>query len=150
MILGGIPYANGLPSSEEQPAMKGLKPLESAILHKLTGNWGPHVERSISMPSAGWNTIVDEEVFSGPLIYDTFPWDYDKDRPLLKDKTEKRQHLTTKQWKTADIDFVRPDDFLKPFLKCHICKKNHARELWQYYHPTRISPVKFQMWSKSG
>ncbi len=140
MELGQIEYANGLPSSKKQPKMKGLDHQKTAIIHKLTGNWGPHVEEKNAMPSTGWNTIIDEDVFSGPLIYSAFPWDYDKQRPLLKNKRETRRHLN----KEAPRTFDRPPEFLKPYLTCSICQENHERELWRFYHPKTKPPSIFK------
>ena len=142
--LGGIEYANGLPSSKKQPKMKGLDPQETAIIHKLTGNWGPHVEEKNAMPSTGWNTIIDEDVFSGPLIYSAFPWNYDKQRPLLKNKRETRRYLNKKALSQSPSTFVRPSQFLKPYLTCPSCRKNHERELWRFYHPKTNPPSRFK------
>jgi len=144
MKLGQIEYANGLPSSEKQPAMKDLNHLKTAIIHKLTGNWGPHVEEKNSMASTGWDTIIDEEVFSGPFIYAAFPWDYDKQRPLLKNEGEKQHHLNRRDWQRSDITFVRPSQFLQPYLTCPTCRKKHERELWGFYHRTKMAPSEFK------
>ena len=123
VALDKIVYANGLPSAEKQPAMKDLAPLESAIIHKLTGNWGPHVEQQTRMPSAGWNTIIDEEVFSGPLIYDAFPWDYPGPRPLLK-KEAGGDALSRRQWKASRVPFAR--EGFRP--GCPRCGKGHPKK----------------------
>jgi hypothetical protein len=128
-----IAYANGLPSSSKQPAMKGLRPLESAIIHKLTGNWGPHVEeKHASLPADGWNTLVDEDVFSGPLIYQAFPWKYRGSRPLLKEASEKKA-LTQRQWKKAAVALVRPPEFLGP-VWCPKCSPGVSRP---YFAPPK-------------
>ena len=152
-IFGGkmapsIPYANGLPSSDRQPEMKGVVPLESAIIHKLTADWGPHVEKAIPMPSAGWNTIVDEEVFSGPVIFAAFPWDYAGKRPLLKTEEEKGI-LSRRDWKSATVtpsrgQHWRAQDWLPPPLRCPLCAESHERENWDSYHPGETPPSQFK------
>ena len=80
-----IEYANGLPSSKEQPEMKGLTPIPLVIIHKLTVNWGKH-EKLSYLTNKGWSSVVDEEVFAGAKNYQTFPWNFSGQRPLLKDE----------------------------------------------------------------
>ena len=76
-----IPYANGLPSSEHQPAMNNLTVDPKVIIRKLTVTWGPH-ETFSNKTDKGWETIVVPEVFEDDTWYQKFPWKYPGQRPL--------------------------------------------------------------------
>ena len=111
-----IPSANGLPSSKKKPEMNNLKLIPSAIIHKLTVNWGNHEPLSQQNVSddgktfEGWDSIIEEEVFAGETIYQAFPWTATA-RPFLKDRDEQNRYLSEEDWEETVVNLNRPQEY---------------------------------------
>ena len=122
MANTNVRLADGLPSSEHKPTMKGLRPIENVIVRKLTAKWGKHEPES-NFDQKGWDTVITEEAFGGFKVYEDFPYRGNVLRPF---------DPNSDQW--TNIPLHREPEYKGLLFYCPECSHHHFKGDWWVYH----------------